>query len=252
MTRVLLILLLFSFLSPQKVFSQEEINYHNTLALTLAKKEMLDEAISAWKKVVEINPSLAVPHYNIGLAYHKKGMLEEAILEYKRAIELSEGYTLAYYNLGNAYYQKGLYDQALSQWQRVLELDLKDEDAKKNIQVVQGLSTRQSPSTVQALKGQQEGKRPEVAASTPPGVSTNAQEYFNMGVENLKAGKVDDAIKSLEKVVEIDPKFPNAYTELGRAYHKKNMVSKARAAYQRALALNPNDKKASTLLNVLK
>lgn len=254
MTRVLLILLLSFFLSLQKAFSQEETNYHNTLALTLAKKGMLDEAISEWKKVIEINPSMAIPHYNLGLAYHKKGMLEEAISEYKKATEQSTGYTVAYYNLGNAYYQKGLYDQALSQWQKVLELDPKDEDAKKNIQVAQGLSSAsQSPPTVQALKSHQEERRPEATAPTPPPASSGgAQEYFNMGIENLKTGKIDDAIKSLEKVVAMDPRFPNAYTELGRAYHKKNMVAKARAAYQRALALNPNDKKASILLNALK
>ncbi|MFQ5863397.1 MAG: tetratricopeptide repeat protein [Candidatus Brocadiales bacterium] len=244
MTRILIILLITFFLLSQNGFSQEEINYHNTLALTLAKKGMLDEAVSRWKKVIEMSPPLAIPHYNLGLVYHKKGMLEEAISEYKRAVELDEDYTLAHYNLGNAYYQKGLHEQALSQWQMVLKLDPNDEAAKNNIEVVQSLLAKRPSPTAQVSKGQQEGERPEVSAS-----STDAQENFDKGIESLRERKVDDAIKFLKEVVRIDPNFPKAYTELGRAYHRKRMLAEAMAAYRKALALDPNDKRAKFLLS---
>lgn len=62
---------------------------------------------------------------------------------------------------------------------------------------------------------------------------------------------MDDAIRSLKEVISIDPNFPKAYTELGRAYHKKKMVSEAKAAYKKALSVDPKDKGARFLLNNL-
>lgn len=250
-TKILLILLFVLFSLPQKGFSQEEVNYHNTLALTLVKKGMLDEAISEWKKVVSINPSLAVPHYNLGLAYQKKGMLKKAITEYRKALELNGGYTLAYYNLGNAYYQEGLYRDAYSQWQKVIELDPNDESARNNLKVAQGLLAKQPFKPVLTLRGLQKGQ----PGGQKPGASASragVQEYFDKGVESLKEGRVDEAIEYLEKVVKADPNFPQAYSELGRAYHKKRMLRKARVAYKKALAQDPGDKKTRFLLNVLR
>lgn len=247
MIRLSLIFILVSVLLPQNSFSKEEINYHNTLALTLAKKGMLDEAISEWEKVVLIDPSLPIPHYNLGLAYQKKGMLDEAISEYKRATEGDENYSAARYNLGNAYNQKGLYSQALSEWQVVLEQDPNDEAARNNIKVVQGLLAKQPTPSVLASNGRQGTQRP-----AGQGSPSDAKEYFDRGVESFNDGKFDDAIESLEEAVKIDPDFAQAYMEMGRAYHKKKRFQKARAAYQKSLALEPNNKKARFLLNTLK
>lgn len=247
MIRLSLIFILVLFSLTRNGFSREEINYHNTLAITLAKKGMLDEAISEWEKVMLIDPSLAIPHYNLGLAYQKKGMLDEAMSEYKRAIEGDENYTAAHYNLGNAYNQKGLYSQAISQWNRVLEQDPNDGAARNNIKVVQNMLAEQSTPPALDLKGRQGTRRPQESGSP-----SAAQKYFDRGVESINDGKLDDAIKLLEEAVRIDPDFSKAYMEMGRAYHKKRMFAKARAAYQKALALEPDNKKAKFLLNVLK
>lgn len=253
MTRIPLILLFVFFLSPQKGFSQDEVSYHNTLAFTLAKKGMLDEATSEWEKVIEINPSLAVPHYNLALAYQKKGMLEEAISEYEKATELNDGLKSAHYNLGNAYYQKGLYKKAYSRWEKVVVLDPNDKPARNNLEVVEGLLKNQenqsSPPRL-ALKGRRKGHQEEGGTGVPASPSS-AREDFDEGVISLKEGNVGEAIKSLKEVVKIDPDFPKAYSELGRAYHKKGMLPQAREAYKKALVLDPSDKRTRFLLKVL-
>jgi tetratricopeptide (TPR) repeat protein len=51
-----------------------------------AKKGVLDEAMSEYKKALTINPNFAKAHYNLGLAHESKGMLDEAISEFPSSI----------------------------------------------------------------------------------------------------------------------------------------------------------------------
>lgn len=53
-----------------------------------AQKELWDEAIFRWKKVVQTTPQSASAHNNLAVAYEKKGWWEKAEQEYKKALEL--------------------------------------------------------------------------------------------------------------------------------------------------------------------
>ncbi len=56
-----------------------------------AQKDLWEEAIFRWKKVVLSNPKSAAAHNNLAVAYEKKGLWEEAKKEYETALELSPG-----------------------------------------------------------------------------------------------------------------------------------------------------------------
>ena len=47
------------------------------------------------------------------------------------------------------------------------------------------------------------------------------------------------AVKLLEKALELDPKFPEAYFELGKVYFDDQRYQQAIAAFERAVALQP-------------
>ncbi len=53
-----------------------------------AEKQLWDEAIFRWKKVIELNPASAAAHNNLAVAYEKKAQWEDARREYQRALEL--------------------------------------------------------------------------------------------------------------------------------------------------------------------
>jgi Flp pilus assembly protein TadD len=65
-----------------------------------AQKDLWDEAIFRWKKVLKENPNSAAAHNNLAVAYEKKGLLEEAEEEYQSALKLSpdNDYIQANYN----------------------------------------------------------------------------------------------------------------------------------------------------------
>ncbi len=54
-----------------------------------ARKDLWDEAIFRWKKVIASNPQSAAAHNNLAVAYEKKGLWDEANKEYEIALKLS-------------------------------------------------------------------------------------------------------------------------------------------------------------------
>jgi Tfp pilus assembly protein PilF len=67
--------------------SQHEPQLH--FGILSAQKDLWDEAIFRWKKVLESDPNSAAAHNNLGVAYEKKGLWEEAKEEYEIALKLS-------------------------------------------------------------------------------------------------------------------------------------------------------------------
>jgi Tfp pilus assembly protein PilF len=53
-----------------------------------AQKDLWDEAIFRWKKVVLSAPRSAAAHNNLAVAYEKKGLWKEAEKEYETALKL--------------------------------------------------------------------------------------------------------------------------------------------------------------------
>jgi len=56
-----------------------------------AQKDLWDEAIFRWKKVLQQDPSSAAAYNNLGVAYERKGLWEEAEKAYKAALEMAPG-----------------------------------------------------------------------------------------------------------------------------------------------------------------
>ncbi|MBS3818299.1 tetratricopeptide repeat protein [bacterium] len=53
-----------------------------------AQKDLWDEAIFRWKKVIQSNPESASAHNNLAVAYEKKGWRDKAEEQYKKALSL--------------------------------------------------------------------------------------------------------------------------------------------------------------------
>lgn len=54
-----------------------------------AGKDLWEEAIFRWKKVIKVDPDSAPAHNNLAVAYEKKGLFEEARKEYEIALNLN-------------------------------------------------------------------------------------------------------------------------------------------------------------------
>jgi len=71
--------------------SRSHVDQQLRFGITAAQRDLWDEAIFRWKKVLQDNPKSAAAHNNLAVAYEKKGLLEEAKREYEKALKLKPG-----------------------------------------------------------------------------------------------------------------------------------------------------------------
>jgi tetratricopeptide (TPR) repeat protein len=64
------------------------------------------------------------------------------------------------------------------------------------------------------------------------------------GVNALKAGRADDAVKSLQMAAGMDPQNYDTYAFLGAAYARQNNSESSRRAFGKAVQLKPDSAKA--------
>lgn len=54
-----------------------------------SQKDLWDEAIFRWKKVLTLNPNSAAAHNNLAVAYERKGLWQDAQKEYEAALQIA-------------------------------------------------------------------------------------------------------------------------------------------------------------------
>jgi tetratricopeptide (TPR) repeat protein len=92
------------------------------LGLAYQKKGETDNAIEAYKKVIEIKPDYVASYNNLGNAYLSKNMTEEALNMYKKSIEVDPNTAEGYYNLGILYSRKGDNNKALQLYSKAITI----------------------------------------------------------------------------------------------------------------------------------
>jgi len=83
------------------------------------------------------------------------------------------------------------------------------------------------------------------APAPPAGPSTtqveqSARGYFAQGEDYAKKQNWDQAIAAYQQAVRIDPKFAEAWNNLGYCYRKTKQYDKALDAYKQAISLKPD------------
>ncbi|MEG3988905.1 tetratricopeptide repeat protein [Microcoleus sp. S28C3] len=76
-------------------------DYHD-LGNSLQESGRLDEAVSAYKKAIELNPNFSWSYHSLGDVLLKLEKWEEAVAAYKKSVELNPDFSWSYHNLGDA------------------------------------------------------------------------------------------------------------------------------------------------------
>jgi len=92
-----------------------------------------DEAIDAYRRVVEIDPTYAAAWNNLGLLLHRMGHYDEAQESYATALTQDERCCQAAYNLGSLHEDRGDVEMAIRHYRMALELAPDYADAHFNL-----------------------------------------------------------------------------------------------------------------------
>jgi Tfp pilus assembly protein PilF len=96
----------------------DRIHDYLKFGIMVAQKDLWDEAIFQWKKVLKINPNNAAAHNNLAVAYEKKGLFEKAKEEYEKALKLAP----------NDYRIKSNYESFLAIYKQLKKLKNEEEN----------------------------------------------------------------------------------------------------------------------------
>ena len=202
----------------------DDADAYSNLGKTYRNKGMFDQAIDAFKKAIEFDPSLAAAHFNLGNAYDDKGMYDQAVAAYKKAIELDLDFAGAYFNLGITHSNKGMYDLAVAAYKMAIELEPDFAVAHYNL----GSTYNKKGMYDQAIAAYKK------AIELLPDF---ADAHYDLGSTYHIKGMFDQAIDAYEMAIELDPDDAGAYKNLGNVYDEKGMEDEAKIAFEKARQL---------------
>ena len=114
--------------TAQKYLDEAELFMENGLC---------KEAIEAYKKAIETDPSFISAYYNLAVIYHRTQQFYYAITCLKKAIELDPGDASAFNNLGVLYFTINVFDEAKKYFEKSLLIEPDYKEAKNNLEKVQ-------------------------------------------------------------------------------------------------------------------
>ncbi len=83
-------------------------------------------------------------------------------------------------------------------------------------------------------------------ATSPPKSEVQDEGYVVQAVQYMNADRLDAALASVKKALELNPESADAYTVAGLIYNKNNQTEQAERYFKRALSFDPNHSAAQT------
>ena len=180
---------------------------YRRLGSAYARAKNKEAALQNLHRATTINPYSWANYNTLGLAESGFGDIDAATVAFKKVIQLQPDYAGGYNNLGGMLYNQGRWSECIPYFKKALQLD------------------------------------------------KSAQNYQNLGVVSLYSGESTEAVRLLEEAARLAPKNHLNFGNLGDAYSAVGQTAKATDAYQKAIDLaftawKLNSKDAATLGNL--
>jgi len=206
----------------------------------LSQAGRTDEAMSYYRKALEINPNHVKSHINYGLLLSNIGRTDEAMAHYLKALEHSTD-VVAHNNLGTLLAKMGRTDDARFHFLKALEINPYYGDAHYNFGFMLANMGRADEAMAHFLK----------ALEINP---ADGGAHFVFGTLLANMGRTDEAIVHFRKALEINPDAIDALQNLAFAFVQKGQWTDATSIVQKALASAKyagNEEREKTIARIL-
>ena len=212
---------------------------HNNLGTLLTQQGRLDEAISSYKEALTISPEHADVFNNLGLALHQQSKLDEAIEAYEKAIQIKPDYAEAFNNLGNALSANEDIKRAIDSFYMAVAYNPEFAEASNNL----GNAFHQIGKFEAAINAYRSAIKIN---------SDYAEAYYNMANALQGLGDLEQAIEAYQNAIDIKPDYAEAFHNMGSAFQDEGKMDQAKEAYNNAIVFKPDYVMAFHHLSVIK
>ncbi len=185
-----------------------------------------DESIRQYRRVLERYPDSVVIRIDLGRTLLARDRLDEAIEQARQALKVDAQAEDAWTLLGLARSRRGDVRQAEQDLRRAVELRPQSAEARAALAqslLAWGRPSEAVPHFIAALESD-----PEIAAC-----------HFGLGVAYLRQGDPAKALESISRAGELAPENAHYQLQAAQAAWLAQQPDRARAAYARALGLDP-------------
>jgi len=221
-------------LAEAKVNIESELKHNkndfllqNLYGFILLKENRHQDAITKFKKSIDINPKFFEGFYNLGTCYLNIADYENSLISLLKALELEKNNYNCNFNIAEIYKNLKKYDKAKEHYKICLRLNDKDHEVYNNLALIYKIEKNYNEA-ISCLKESIKIK-PEYY-----------QSYNNLGSCYLDTGNYEEAIIFFKKCIDLKNDFVLAYVNLGRIYIEQEKFIAATFILKQALSIDNN------------
>jgi tetratricopeptide (TPR) repeat protein len=203
---------------------------HRKLAYLLIRENRIDEAQKEYEIAFRLQPKDPLGHQNLGEIYYAKKDYDGARKEFEATLKLNPKYSAAHAGMGMVYLARGEKARARSALENAVRLDPDNADAQYSLSTIyeEAKEYTKAIATIKlAIRSDKYGFDPTV--------------FNRLGTIYLIQEDFDNAQKSFEFTLKIDPDDAGAIHSLGIVYLKKGDTANAERMFRIAFKLNPEN-----------
>jgi protein O-GlcNAc transferase len=190
----------------------------------------LDEAVELLGRAVALAPGHAGSLANLGEALRRRGDLRAAFDALVRAVGIDAQLYPAVHNLGSVLEALGAIDGALACFERAAELQPGSRAAAERLEAARASVAARNASDSRERPADESDESAAMAAAT----------LLTLARPLAMQGRLDDAVRLLERAVKVQPRLTPAYCNLAMLEAALGRIDEACANYRRALEIEPD------------
>ena len=202
------------------------------------KVSQWDKAIRRYHKQAKLQPNSPKIFTDLGNLYAKKSKFDEAIICYRKAIKLNRRYSKAHLNLARTLFKKGKQAEFIREMQLALALEPKIGSAMDRFYL--GNALAETDQDQQAISFYYK------AVAIDPHLTS---AYHRLSELLVNQGKEEQAIEFLQQAIDRNPQSAESYFLLAQHWEQQQNWDNAVKTYGRVLEIEPKYPEASKRLN---
>ncbi|MDH3747366.1 MAG: sulfotransferase [Gammaproteobacteria bacterium] len=211
----------------------QNVNLLALLGAIQIKRKRFKDAEQWLAQAIDLAPTFAKPHEDMGIAVLQQNRAEEAVSYLQKATRLDPSLELAWLNLGKGLAMLGKGKEADEAFEKSFKLN---PERKKLAHAAEHHKAGRIEDATELYK--------EVLRDNP----NNVDALRMLGIIAYSVSDIDEAERLFRRAVKLAPDFVNAIIDLGNTLKDQNRFEEAIDCFRQAINLEPTGVKAHFLL----